>query len=192
MEITIVSSSLDVQSKSRKLATTCKEQLEIQGIANVLIDLYGINFPKFDNGSIYSSHLYQSIHQSIDRSDAIILCSPVYNWNICAELKNFIEAIGSTPPDKSRKWAFYDKVIMFVNNGGLPHSYMAFTSLANSLMMDFKCIINPYSVYTYDKHWNSDGTLTSDAMPRILKSLKVTVELAGLLKSREYRSSWEV
>lgn len=192
MKIVIVSTSLDVNSKSRTLANICKEQLSMQGTPNELIDLFGMNFPKFDNGSIYSSHLYLSTHRIIDQSDAIVLCSPVYNWNTCAELKNFIEAIGSTPPDGSRKGALYDKVVTFVNNGGLPHSYMAFTSLAHSLMMDFKCIINPYNVYTYDKHWHADNTLAADAMPRIRKSLQVTVELAGLLKNREYRSGWEV
>ena len=86
---------------------------------------------------------------------------------------------------------FYDKIITFVNAGGLPHSYMAWLSMANSMMLDFKCIINPYNVYVHSRHWN-DGVLVSDAMSRLRKSMHVMSNLSKLLKDRDYKSNWEI
>lgn len=191
MRISVVSSSLDSDSRSRVLATLCRTALEDKGISVDFIDLRQLDPPNFDNDEIYSSKAYQSCHAVIAASDAVILASPVYNWSCCAELKKFVEYVGSTPPDGSRKGAFYDKVVMFVNAGGLPHSYMAFASLATSLMLDFKCIINPYNVYAHSDNWVANK-LDDATTARLNKSLAVLTELAERLKSRSYASNWEI
>ena len=191
MRISVVSSSLDLDSHSRVLATMCRTALEDKGISVDFIDLRQFDPPNFDNAEIYSSEAYQSCHGIIAASDAVILASPVYNWACCAELKKFVEYIGSTPPDGSRKGAFYDKIVMFVNAGGLPHSYMAFTSLAASLMLDFKCIISPYNVYAHGDSW-VEGKLDDATTARLNRSLAVLTELAERLKNRSYGSDWEI
>ena len=191
MRISVVSSSLDPDSHSRVLATMCRTALEDKGISVDFIDLRQFDPPNFDNAEIYSSEAYQSCHGIIAASDAVILASPVYNWSCCAELKKFVEYIGSTPPDGSRKGAFYDKIVMFVNAGGLPHSYMAFTSLAASLMLDFKCIISPYNVYAHGDSWVG-GKLDDATTARLNRSLAVLTELAERLKNRSYGSDWEI
>ncbi len=192
MRISVVSSSLSPDSHSRVLATMCRTALQDKGIYVDFIDLRQLDPPNFDDDEIYSSAAYQSFHGIIAASDAIILASPVYNWTCCAELKKFVEYIGSTPPDGSRKGAFYDKVVMFVNAGGLPHSYMAFASLATSLMLDFKCIISPYNVYAHNGNWVAGGELDAATTARLNKSLAVLTELAERLKNRSYSSSWEI
>ena len=192
MRISVVSSSLDPDSHSRVLATMCRTALEDKGISGDFIDLRQLDPPNFDNDEIYSSEVYQSCHRIIAASDAVILASPVYNWACCAELKKFVEYIGSTPPDGSRKGAFYDKIVMFVNAGGLPHSYMAFAPLATSLMLDFKCIISPYNVYAHDGNWVEKDELDDATTARLNKSLAVLTELAERLKSRSYTSNWEI
>ena len=191
MRISVVSSSLDPDSHSRVLATMCRTALEDKGISVDFIDLRQFDPPNFDNAEIYSSEAYQSCHRIIAASDAVILASPVYNWACCAELKKFVEYIGSTPPDGSLKGAFYDKIVMFVNAGGLPHSYMAFTSLAASLMLDFKCIISPYNVYAHGDSWVG-GKLDDATTARLNRSLAVLTELAERLKNRSYGSDWEI
>ena len=145
MRISVVSSSLDADSRSRVLAAMCRNALEGRGHSVDFIDLRQLDPPNFDDDEIYSSEVYQSCHRIIAASDGVILASPVYNWACCSELKKFVEYIGSTSPDGSLKGAFFDKVVTFVNSGGLPHSYMAFASLATSLMLDFKCIVSPYN-----------------------------------------------
>ncbi len=192
MRVSIVSSSLKADSHSRVLATICQTALEDKGVSVDFIDLRQLDPPNFDDDQIYSSEAYQSCHRFIAASDAIILASPVYNWACCAELKKFVEYIGSTPPDGSFKGALYDKVVMFVNAGGLPHSYMAFASLATSLMLDFKCIISPYNVYAHDGNWVDGGELDDGTTARLNRSLAVLTELAERLKSRSYTSNWEI
>ena len=170
----------------------CQTALEDKGISVDFIDLRQLDPPNFDNDEIYSSESYQSCHGIIAAADAVILASPVYNWACCAELKKFVEYIGSTPPDGSLKGALFDKIVMFVNAGGLPHSYMAFASLATSLMLDFKCIISPYNVYAHNGNWVEDGELDYATTARLNRSLAVLTELAERLKNRSYGSNWEI
>ncbi len=192
MRISVVSSSLKADSRSRVLAIMCRTALEDRGIQVDFIDLCQLDPPNFDDDEIYSSEVYQSCHRIVSASDAVILASPVYNWACCSELKKFVEYIGSTPPGGSLRGAFYDKVVMFVNSGGVPHSYMAFTSLAVSMILDFKCIVSPYNVYVHEANWTSDNKLDQASTSRVRKSLTVFVELAQRLKGRTYQSGWEI
>ena len=192
MRISVVSSSLNADSRSRVLAIMCRTALEDKGIRVDFIDLRQLDPPNFDDDEIYSSEVYQSCHRIVAASDAVILASPVYNWACCSELKKFVEYAGSTPPGGSLRGAFYDKVVMFVNSGGVPHSYMAFTSLAISMILDFKCIVSPYNVYVHEANWVSDTELDESSTSRVKKSLTVFVELAERLKGRTYKSGWEI
>ena len=119
MRISVVSSSLNTNSRSKMLATMCQAALEDRGISVDFIDLRQFDPPNFDDDDIYSSEVYLSCHRVIAAADAVILASPVYNWACCSELKKFVEYIGSTPQDGSLRGAFYDKIVMFVNAGRL-------------------------------------------------------------------------
>ncbi len=191
MKLLIVSSSLDPQSRSERLAELCLTELHRQQIDATLVNLKQHSLPSFDNDTIYQSDAYQFLHASVLEADGLILASPVYNWGCCAELKKFVECVGSTPPNRSRSGAFFDKVVTFVNAAGLPHSYMAFNALAISMLMDFKCVINPYNVYVHERHWKGDQ-LIAKAAARLEKSMQVAVELTTLLKRRAYSSTWEI
>jgi FMN reductase len=150
--------------------------------------------PNFDNASIYKSEseVYRTLHFKISQTDGLVFASPAYNLTCCAELKKLVEYVGSTPEDGSLRGALFDKVVTFVNSAGLPHSYTAFTGLANSLMLDFKCIINPYNLYVHSKQWTGSERLCEAAQARFEKSMQVAVELTTLLAARTYRSRWEI
>ncbi|MDN3650354.1 NAD(P)H-dependent oxidoreductase [Reinekea marina] len=185
----IVSSSQDPNSRSRILAKQCQATLETLAIDTKFVDLDELNIPNFDNNTIYESSQYKYLHAITKDAVGIVLCSPTYNWGTCSELKKYIEYVGST--DEQHVGALFDKVITFVNSAGLPHSYMAHTPLANSLMLDFKCIINPYNVYVHDRHW-VNGMLSEERKPRLVKSMQVMHELCALLEGRTYKSEWEI
>ena len=155
------------------------------------IDLREVSAPNFDDDTIFDSNAYKLCHKEVLESDGLLLASPVYNWGCCAELKKFMEYVGSTPPDGSMKGAFFDKIVTVVNSAGLPHSYMASQSLVSSLLLDFKCIINPYNIYVHNRHWEGKE-LIDDAKNRIEKSMTVFVELVTLLANRTYKSEWEI
>lgn len=191
MQILILSASLDKASRSRKLAGLCQSVLEQRAVSTMFVDLADLNVPNFDNDTIYQTQTYRYLHEVTQQSDGIVLCSPVYNWGVSSELKKYVEYVGSTPADGSLEGALFDKVVTFVNSGGLPHSYTAFREMATSLMLDFKCIINPYHVYTHNRHWQED-LLSEDMMPRVQKSMAVMLELCTLLAHRTYTSTWEI
>ena len=191
MQILVLSSSLDKNSRSRELAHTCQKVLERLHTETVFIDLAQLDVPNFDNDTIYQTQVYRQLHEATRQSDGVVLCSPVYNWGVSSELKKYVEYVGSTPADGSLEGALFDKVITFVNSGGLPHSYTAFGETATSLMLDFKCIVNPYHVYAHNRHW-SDGELDAEIIKRIEKSMFVMMELCRLLVGRTYSSTWEI
>ena len=62
----------------------------------------------------------------------IMLAVPIYNYDANAAVKNLIELTGS---------AWEDKIVGFACAAGGQSSYMSIIGLANSLMLDFRCII---------------------------------------------------
>ena len=75
MRISVVSSSLNADSRSRALAIMCRTALEDTGIRVDFIDLRQLDPPNFDDDEIYSSEVYQSCHRIVAASDAVILAS---------------------------------------------------------------------------------------------------------------------
>ncbi len=185
MRALIISSSLDAASRSEKLARVYADSLSDHGVEARVILLKDYPLPRFDNGrGITEDASYRTLHEAVSNAEGLVLAGPVYNWGCCAELKRFVEVIGTTPPDRSARGAFFDKIVSFVSAAGLPHSYMAFSPLAVSMMLDFKCIINPYQVYVHNRHWSEDQLL-DEAQKRIWKSAGVMSELMRCLAKRE-------
>jgi NAD(P)H-dependent FMN reductase len=189
MRALIVSTSLDPASRSERLASLYRNALAARGVDAEFISLKDYPLPPFDNGDVASLPSYRPLHDLVSAADAIVLATPIYNWGTSAELKRFLEVVGSTPPDGSLRGAFYDKIITFLCAAGLPHSYMAFTPTAMALVLDFKCILNPYHVYVHNRHW-TDDTLGDEATARLHQSADVLVELMQCLAARTYRSDW--
>ena len=191
LRFTVLSCSLDPQSRSRTLARLSRDLLTAAGHRVTLIDLRDAPLPHFNNDTVFTDPNFQLLHQAIAGADGVVLAAPVYNWALGSVLKNLIEATGSTG-EQGQRSAWFDQLVTFVCSGGLPHSYMAPASLATSLMLDFKCVINPYQVYVSGRDWQEDGTLSTALQARLEKTLRVKTELAALLQGRSYRSDWEI
>ena len=191
LRFTVISCSLDPQSRSRILAHHSRDLLTAAGHQVTLIDLRDTPLPHFDNDTVFSDPNFQVFHRAIASADGVVLAAPVYNWALGSVLKNLIEATGSTG-EQGQRSAWFDQLVTFVCSGGLPHSYMAPASLAASLMLDFKCVINPYQVYASGRDWGEDGTLSSALQARLEKTLRVKTELAARLQGRSYHSDWEI
>lgn len=154
-----------------------------------MIDLACTALPPFDNDRVFGTEAFDTLHAAIDEADGIVLAFPVYNWAPSSVVKSLVEATGAT--GYGRRAAWFDKVVTFVCAAGLPHSYMATGTLAQSLMLDFKCVVNPYTAYLSERDWR-ESELKADRMDRLRKTLGVHAELAQLLQSRTYSSEWEV
>ena len=78
-----------------------------------------------------------------------------------AALKNLIELTGES-------WE--DKVVGFLCAAGGSMSYMSVMSLANSLMLDFRCLVIPRIVYATSEDF-TDGHLSSSVVQDRIREL---------------------
>ena len=82
------------------------------------------------------------------------MATPVYNFDANAAAKNFIEITGQ---------AWENKVVGFLCAAGGDKSYMSIMALANSLMLDFRCVIIPRFVYASSSAF-SNGAVTDETV----------------------------
>src|SRR5579863_8094213 len=169
MHSLVLSSSLDASSRSEQLARLYAASLTNRGVEVQFLSLKDYPLPRFDNGAgILADASYRQLRDAASNADSLVLASPIYNWGCCAELKRFVEVVGTNPPGENVRCPFFDKIITFVNAAGLPQSYMAFSSMATSMMLDYKCIINPYTVYVDNAGWAGDE-LTEISSKRMIR-----------------------
>jgi FMN reductase len=134
----IISCSLKPESRSRVLAEEAQRQLLRLQANAALLDLRSIALPQCDGDACYNHPAVAPLTERIKQAAAILLATPVYNYDASAATKNLIELTGDG-------WA--DKVVGFLCAAGGQRSYMAVMGLANSLMLDFRCLIVPRFVY---------------------------------------------
>lgn len=190
MSTVLLSTSLGPNSKGNQLARWMTEHL------SDVLDLEWIEYknhllPDFDNDTIFQTDSFQFLHEKIRRSSGVVVVSPIYNWTTCANLKKIIECTGSENPANAQRSAWFDKIVTFVCVAGSPVSYMSYSSLAMGLMLDFKCLINPYQVYATSEDFLDDG-LSEKIKTRARRALTVKAELIEALKHRKYTSGWEI
>jgi NAD(P)H-dependent FMN reductase len=165
----IISTSLNPESKSRILAKTMYEILKNQ-VKVELIDLASYNLPICDGDIAYSDANVDKLTKKIEKAAALILAVPIYNYAGSAAAKNLIELTGS---------AWNDKVVGFLCAAGGRSSYMSIMNLANSLMLDFRCIINPRFVYADGAAFQGDRVADSEIQKRIDELAASTIKLTG-------------
>ena len=83
-------------------------------------------------------------------------------------------------------------MVTLLTAGGLAESYMAYTNTAISLMLDFKCVINPYNVHVPEDAWDQADDLDDRSRRRLRKSMRVMMEFGERLAERTYTSGWEI
>ena len=191
LNLPVISCSLDPASRSRTLASASSGLLREHGHDSSVIDLAEMELPPFDNDRVFESHAFRRLHALITAADGVVLAFPIYNWAPAASVKSLIEATGATGED-GRVAAWFDKVVTFVCAAGLQHSTMATATLGQTLMLDIKCVINPYTAYLSERDWERPEVLKADRGERLAKTMSVHAELSALLSERSYRSVWEV
>lgn len=140
-DILVISSSLNPDSRSRILARAAFDKLAAKN-ANKdgveWLDLQDLSLPLCDGDSAYSHPQVAVVADKIRSAKVILVAVPIYNYDVNAACKNLIELTG-------RAWT--DKVVGFICAAGGKSSYMSVMGVANSLMLDFRCIIIPRFVY---------------------------------------------
>ncbi|MGH6858828.1 MAG: NADPH-dependent FMN reductase [Phyllobacterium sp.] len=191
MKFTILSCSLRENSRSQRLAEQADGLLRSYGHVSEIFEAKKYPLEPFDDLKVYGGQNFEALYNAIKCADGVFIAAPVYNWSLGSVAKNIIEATGATGAG-GRQSAWFDQVVTFLCSGGLPHSYMAYGNLALSLMLDFKCVVNPYVVYSTDRDWDSEGKLSENLTARLRKTVEVKIELSHALRDRRYSSGWEV
>ncbi len=189
MRTVLVTSSRNVESRSSRLADIAGKWLVEKGAEISRIHVQRDQLPGLNHDNLYETPIYREYSQLLLQADSIILATPVYNWSFCADMKHFIEVVGST--DVKRPAPFFDKLVSFIFAAGLPHSYMVMSSLAAPLMMDFRCIINPHHAYVHNRHWDAAETLTADGQGQLERMLNAHVDLTKRLKGYSQTTCWQ-
>ena len=138
MKYLVISSSLRTGSNSQAMADSLCDRLREAGEETELLALSDYEMP-FCDGKTYLDHpTTQLFQEKVASADGIVFSTPVYNYDANAAAKNFIEITGQ---------AWQNKVVGFLCAAGGEKSYMSIMALANSLMLDFRCVIIPRFVY---------------------------------------------
>jgi NAD(P)H-dependent FMN reductase len=169
-DVLVISTSLNPESRSRILA-----QAALAGLTNKcdvwFIDLADYQLPICDGAAAYEVPDVGKLTDIIKSSKAILLAVPVYNFAGSASAKNLIELTGS---------AWEDKIVGFLCAAGGRSSYMSIMGLANSLMLDFRCVINPRFVYADGSAFEADSVTDKKIKARIEELITSTLKLAGI------------
>lgn len=132
MSFLVISTSLNPESRSFILAQEAHRLLSQNHKADFL-DLRKARLPLFTSKNSKSRSV-QRVKRKIQNATTILIAAPVYNYDLGAAVKNLIEHTGD---------AFADKTVGFMIAAGGKGARMAFLGLANSMMMDFRCLIIP-------------------------------------------------
>jgi NAD(P)H-dependent FMN reductase len=153
----VISCSLNPDSRSAGLARHAHQTLGRSRGGAGIIDLRDSALPVCDGGPSYQHPGVAPLASAISGADPVLLAVPVYNYYGNAAAKNLIELTG-------RAWT--GKVVGFLCAAGGQGSYMSVMSLANSLMLDFRCLIVPRFVYATGDHFEEDGSLNESITRR--------------------------
>lgn len=167
--ILLISSSLHPDSRSRILARVCAAQLKSIGKEAQLFDLAESPLPLCDGATAYGDPNVGKLAALVERAEAILLASPVYNYDVNSAAKNAVELTG-------RAWT--GKVVGMMLAAGGQGSYMSAMGLANSLMLDFRCIIVPRFIYATGDAFEGDQLTDEVIRDRISLLVEDTLRIA--------------
>src|SRR3954466_2415683 len=154
----VISTSGNPDSNSRRMGRTASKHLQKRKVDCDWIDISEMELPLCDADKCYLNPAAQKLNKAIESADGIMIAAPVYNYDVSAAAKNMIELTGSS-------WE--DKVVGFLCAAGGMTSYMSVMAYANSLMLDFRCVIVPRFVYATGHAFKDDQLIDPKVGERI-------------------------
>jgi len=172
--ILIISASLNPESNSRVLAQEAHRVLAQEGLSSQILDLREHPLPLCDGDAAYNHPNLARVRELVAAADAIIVATPIYNYDGTAALKNLIELTG-------RAWE--NKVVAFLCAAGGQSSYMSIMPLANSLMLDFRTVVVPRFVYATGEHFAEGKLADLEQIRRVAQLARTTARLGAAVKA---------
>jgi len=168
MSYLVISTSLREGSRSKIMAKALSDT-----ISDVeFFDLQKNPLPMCDGDECYDLPEVLAFREKVENAEGIVMAIPVYNFNVSSGAKNVVELGGRM---------LYDKTFGFICAAGAKSSYMSVMSLANSLMIDFRCYIIPKFVYATKHDFENNKIINSDIEERIEELGKELIRVSNAL-----------
>ena len=159
----VISTSGNPDSNSRRLGRAAFAHLQKQKVDCAWIDISEMDLPLCDADKCYAMP-----------ADGILVAAPVYNYDVAAAAKNMIELTGSV-------WE--DKIVGFLCAAGGEASYMSVMAYANSLMLDFRCVIIPRFVFATSEAFDGENITDKKIRQRVEQVANELVRFTKALRS---------
>jgi len=154
----VISTSGNPDSNSRRMGRAAFAHLQKQKVDCTWIDISEMDLPLCDADKCYGMAGSKNLSAAIEAADGILVAAPVYNYDVAAAAKNMIELTGSV-------WE--DKIVGFLCAAGGTASYMSVMAYANSLMLDFRCVIIPRFVFATGEAFDGEKITDKKIAERI-------------------------
>jgi len=137
------------------------------------LDLAEMGLPLCDADACYAHPSAKKLSLAVAEADGVIVAAPVYNYDVSASAKNMIELTGS---------AWENKIVAFLCAAGGMGSYMSVMAYANSLMLDFRCVVVPRFVFATTDAFDDDTVTDAKVTRRIEQVAAELVRFATALR----------
>lgn len=170
----VVSTSGNPSSNSRKMGKVAFDYLQKARVDCEWIDLVGLDLPLCDADACYAHPAARKLDAAVAAAAGVLVAAPVYNYDVSASAKNMIELTGSS-------WE--NKIVGFLCAAGGMSSYMSVMAYANSLMLDFRCIIIPRFVYATSDVFDDKRVVDKKVIRRIEELAAELIRFTNALRS---------
>jgi NAD(P)H-dependent FMN reductase len=170
----VISTSGNSDSNSRRMGRVALAYLQKQKVDCDWIDLSEMDLPLCDGDKCYGMPGSKKLSAEIEAADGILVAAPVYNYDVAAAAKNMIELTGS---------AWENKIVGFLCAAAGTASYMSVMAYANSLMLDFRCVIIPRFVFATSEAFNGEKIIDNKITGRIEDVADELVRFTKALRS---------
>ena len=171
----VISTSGNPDSNSRRMGRLAFEALQNLAADCEWIDISKLALPLCDADKCYSHPEASNIRRGIKAADGVLIAAPVYNYDVSAAAKNMIELTGD---------AWEDKIVGFLCAAGGMNSYMSVMAYANSLMLDFRCVVIPRFVYATGRAFEGEKLIDNALHERIAGLAAELVRFTAALRTR--------
>jgi len=181
MKTAILNTNLAPGGKAAELAEVLSGLIQQDGHGATILSLSEWDLPACDGITCYQNEKTVALTAELAKVDALVLVSPIYNYDLNAAAKNLIELTGHS-------WK--GKAIGLVCTAGAQKSYLSPLAFMNSLGTDYRCLVSPRYVYVTRADFNSDNILPADGDIRrrlafLAKELPILAEAAARIASLE-------
>ena len=168
--IAVLNAGLAPSSLTEVLCRAALDALRRHGADGVLLDVQDDRvLPYGESGS----DGVDRIQSGLGSADGIILCFPVYNFNMNATLKAVIEHCGP---------AMAGKVVAIMATAGGRFGYMSVLSVVQSLMFDLRAWIVPRQVYAVTEDFDGETIANDEVRDRVEQLAAATCDMARRLR----------